>query len=558
VYYATTFPTVENPLSEGGSWILGGTTGLDWTNPRVDSAGFCRGLQMTGFDDSIAIATGTWPDNQHAEIVVVDNNPGAISEIEVLLRFSITANSAAGYECLFDVAGSCDLVRWNGALGDFTVLASASMTALATGNVLRAEVVGTVIRMYRNGTLLLTYDTVSDTPKYSSGKPGIGFYCDGGTETAFGISSFTAGEAATITGTATASITEADIVAGGKTVIATLTDDTYVSGSLVAPVIEAADITGSGNNTAETSPDIAYPAHNAGDLLIQVLVSDADAAHTAKPTGPNGEATTSIVFNSDPGVNGPHLSVMWWIASANTGAGSLIWAIDSEQWDGQTIRVPAGEFDPDDVIEAISSVGSSDTDSAVATMPSFVVTKADCRVICVGGVDADPMDAAYAPTGWTGRYNNDRGAVSSFCATRDAATTASETVAAADFGINPTDSYSCIGFAINAPPTSPFEDARQAFIDGMDSAQSEGTGWDAEVKANLAVTTVVRTSDTVVTVTLSAQAGYDITAQETITVTVPASILTGASPIVATPTFTIDTAAVGAARKDLLLLGVGQ
>lgn len=84
-----------------------------------------------------------------------------------------------------------------------------------------------------------------------------------------------------------------------------------------------------------------------------------------------------------------------------------------------------------------------------------------------------------------------------------------------------------------------FDGIRQDIIDGLDSAQAEGTGWNAEVRDNLAVTTVVRTSDTIVTVTLSAQAAYNITATETITVTVPASALTGASPLVATPTFTV-------------------
>jgi hypothetical protein len=84
-----------------------------------------------------------------------------------------------------------------------------------------------------------------------------------------------------------------------------------------------------------------------------------------------------------------------------------------------------------------------------------------------------------------------------------------------------------------------FDDVRQDIINGIESAQAEAAGWDAEVKAKLAVTTVVRTSSTVVTVTLSAQAAYNITAQETITVTVPAVALTGAAQIVGTPTFTV-------------------
>lgn len=90
-----------------------------------------------------------------------------------------------------------------------------------------------------------------------------------------------------------------------------------------------------------------------------------------------------------------------------------------------------------------------------------------------------------------------------------------------------------------------FDAERQNIINGLDSAQAEATGWDAQVKANEVVSAVVRTSDTVVTVTLTAQAGYNITAQETITVTVPSTAVTGAVAIVASPTFTVDLVASG-------------
>ena len=102
-----------------------------------------------------------------------------------------------------------------------------------------------------------------------------------------------------------------------------------------------------------------------------------------------------------------------------------------------------------------------------------------------------------------------------------------------------------------------FDAQRQNIINGIDSAQSEGTGWDAVVKAGLAVTTVVRTSDTVVTITLSAFASYNITAQETITVTVPASALTSGVVINAIPTFTVSTVATGSLVGFLSLMGVG-
>jgi len=87
------------------------------------------------------------------------------------------------------------------------------------------------------------------------------------------------------------------------------------------------------------------------------------------------------------------------------------------------------------------------------------------------------------------------------------------------------------------------DDQRQNIITGMDSAQSEALGWDAVVKALQGVAGVVRTSDKVVTITLDAQATYTITAQETITVTVPASALVLGLAVVASPTFTVDTAA---------------
>jgi|GEM_PF-2445010 len=87
-----------------------------------------------------------------------------------------------------------------------------------------------------------------------------------------------------------------------------------------------------------------------------------------------------------------------------------------------------------------------------------------------------------------------------------------------------------------------FDAQRQNIIDGLDSAQAEATGWDAVVKAGISVDDVVRTSDTVVTVTLPAFATYDITATETITATIPATAVTGGSAIVAAPNFyvTID------------------
>ena len=80
----------------------------------------------------------------------------------------------------------------------------------------------------------------------------------------------------------------------------------------------------------------------------------------------------------------------------------------------------------------------------------------------------------------------------------------------------------------------------QAIIDGMNSAQSETLGWNNEVRDKEVTTAVVRTSPTVCTITLTAQAAYEVTAQEVITVTVPAAAIASTRALISTPTFTVD------------------
>lgn len=90
-----------------------------------------------------------------------------------------------------------------------------------------------------------------------------------------------------------------------------------------------------------------------------------------------------------------------------------------------------------------------------------------------------------------------------------------------------------------------FDGQRQNIINGIDSAQAEATGWDAVVKALQGVAGVVRTNDNVVTITLDAQSTFNITATETITNIVPASALTGAVALTASPTFNVTAVNAG-------------
>jgi hypothetical protein len=83
-----------------------------------------------------------------------------------------------------------------------------------------------------------------------------------------------------------------------------------------------------------------------------------------------------------------------------------------------------------------------------------------------------------------------------------------------------------------------FDATRQAIIDGIVAASSPTWGWN-NTRPSIPVTAVVRTSSTVVTITLPALAGYQTDSNETLTITIPAAALTLGAAIIATPTVTI-------------------
>ena len=80
---------------------------------------------------------------------------------------------------------------------------------------------------------------------------------------------------------------------------------------------------------------------------------------------------------------------------------------------------------------------------------------------------------------------------------------------------------------------------------GIVSGGSEANGWNNEVTPLLTFAEVVRTSDSLVTITMPAVAAYSITIPEIVTITIPSTALTGASgPLVALPAVVIELAAV--------------
>jgi len=175
--YTTNFDLTENPISEGGVWRRANNV---WTNVRTaNGIAFGTNGALDTYDDSYALLTGFGPDQQ-AEAVVF-RSPGLVTtgtthEMELLLRFSDDANSSRGYECLFNYAGGVQIVRWDGALGSFTVLNTTGPGGLGrdlvSGDVIRATIVGNVISSYING--VLRAQAIDST--FATGQPGIGFF----------------------------------------------------------------------------------------------------------------------------------------------------------------------------------------------------------------------------------------------------------------------------------------------------------------------------------------------------------------------------------------------
>jgi len=84
-----------------------------------------------------------------------------------------------------------------------------------------------------------------------------------------------------------------------------------------------------------------------------------------------------------------------------------------------------------------------------------------------------------------------------------------------------------------------FDAQRQNNIDGFDSGGIEGTGWNAEIRDKEIVGSVIRTSDTVMTITWTANGSFEIIDPETITYTACNTCTAGEAEIIGSPIFEI-------------------
>ncbi len=215
--YTTEFPLTENPISEGGNWINGGTVGLDWSNVET-TLGLAYGLESGTVDytDATALITGAWGPDQIVQATVYKGTTydGDSPEVELRLRSSLSAHVCNGYEITHSAgpgdSGYLIIVRWNGPVGNFSYLTvtcafggwngqacTDATYNVNNGDVVEATISGSTISVYKNGTL---EGTAKDTT-FTTGSPGMGFNygscspCQG-SPSSYGFTSYSATDGA--------------------------------------------------------------------------------------------------------------------------------------------------------------------------------------------------------------------------------------------------------------------------------------------------------------------------------------------------------------------------
>lgn len=216
--YSTSFPNTENPISEGGNWVNGFTTGLDWSDVRTTPGLAFTADAGTGTsdpNDQTAILTGTWGPNVHLTGVMHYGTPDTshFQEVEFRLRSTLSAHVNSGYEINFSLNPNLNytqIVRWNGAHGSFDYckmqgnsaytttprnLGSGIVGGVVDGDTAEVFMTGNNITVYVNSILVNSADVSTDCgagSNFTSGNPGIGFY--NFTSSNYGWSSFSAVE----------------------------------------------------------------------------------------------------------------------------------------------------------------------------------------------------------------------------------------------------------------------------------------------------------------------------------------------------------------------------
>jgi hypothetical protein len=291
--YTTNFPLTENPISEGGHWINGLTNGLDWADVQT-TPGKAFGTQ-TGlgpdFADSTALLTGTWGADQTAQATVYitfEDGTHDTEEVELRLRSSLSPHNCTGYEINFSVLPQrlyCQIVRWNGPLGDFTFLFTGNV-GVVNGDVVKATAIGNTITMYINNAAIAS--VVDNT--FPSGNPGMGFYMHGGLGPPlnYGFSSYTASDGTptpTPTPSPTPTATSRPTATPTPTATATPTATPTATHTPTATATATATVTPTATATATATPTAnPTPTPTATTTPVPTVTPTATPTVTSTPT----------------------------------------------------------------------------------------------------------------------------------------------------------------------------------------------------------------------------------------------------------------------------------
>jgi hypothetical protein len=214
--YSTSFPTTENPLSEGGRWFSNSTTRTRCQTTPGLCFGTMTSTSQPPFDDSYAGLTGTWGPDVEIIMTIAKASPFGIQEIEANFRIQDTVGqgNVIMYEVNLAHDGQyCNFGRWtgpNGSISDFVELAPSSggvqfsvPGGVHNGDLFKATMIGNAMNAYINYNdgngyhIINTNGPILDTAGagggavITSGAPGIGFYDEAqhsGANNQFGIS----------------------------------------------------------------------------------------------------------------------------------------------------------------------------------------------------------------------------------------------------------------------------------------------------------------------------------------------------------------------------------
>jgi hypothetical protein len=229
-------------------------------------------------------------------------------------------------------------------------------------------------------------------------------------------------------------------------------EDPGGGGEVVNPV--HLETEASGLNTGNLNFSALCPAFSTGDLIVVSAGLDRGSAQVTPVTlvAPNAETVTTFINghqNTLLGTSGTSQWVFWFIGGAPEAEASnlaLTCSQNAEQWGVTASVFDAGTFDPTDPLQLIGTPTFSDTNASVLSSAG-TATLAGGKILFMAACDAENITST--PAGWTLGDAIDTGAQAAYAATRDALSTAGESVAAATFAQTVADTWCAVTVMVN-------------------------------------------------------------------------------------------------------------